>query len=38
MNELISMPIGISGPRGKGMIWLTLVVRRLKVKVTWDQR
>jgi len=28
------MPIGTSGPRGKGMKWSTLGVRRLKLKVT----
>ena len=36
-NETSLMPIGTSGPHGKGMKWSTLGVRRSKVKVTQGQ-
>jgi len=37
-NKLIFMQIVISCPRGNGMKWSTLGVRRSKVKVTQGQR
>ena len=37
INESFLVQIGTSSPRGKGMIWSTFEVRRLKVKVTWHK-